>query len=65
MRITEEALNEFIKIYNKECGEELNRSEASKMASRVVALYELLAKKLSDENAKPPKNEHPPIGFRR
>jgi hypothetical protein len=33
MRISEEALNEFIKLYNEEFGKEIGRDEASEMAS--------------------------------
>jgi len=45
-RISDKDLDEFIAIYKEEYGEDVSRSEASEMASRLVMLYQLLAKKL-------------------
>lgn len=66
MRFSEETLDELKRICKVECGEELDRGGAGEIASRVVALYGLLAKKLLDEKTsgpKRPENERPPIGF--
>jgi hypothetical protein len=49
MRIHDTALNEFIQIYREEFGEEINRSEASEMAFRLVTLYEALVKRLPSD----------------
>lgn len=46
MRITDEAVDEFIKLYREEFGHEISRSEASKIAFELVTLYETLAKRL-------------------
>ena len=68
MRISDQALDEFIELYREEFEEEIGRSEASEMASRVVRLYETLARPLSAEDAHgrvPPDDQtHQPIGFR-
>ncbi len=69
MRITDEALDEFIAIYKDEFGEDIDRKEASAMACRVLTLYELLARKLPDEKNLPTgttehDDDHPRIGFR-
>jgi hypothetical protein len=66
MQISKEALCELIAIYKEEYGEELSRSEASEMGSRLLALYELLAKKLPNEQdaaPRPLENVRPPMGF--
>lgn len=44
MPIPDEALEEFVEIYEKEFGEEINRTEATEMAHRVLALCRLLAR---------------------
>ena len=69
MKLSDEALDEFMRIYMEEFGEEITKAEASETASRVVTLYELLAKKLPGEQkspgAKPPTEDDSPrkIGF--
>lgn len=68
VKISDEALNEFIAIYKEDFGDEINRKEASEMASRLVMLYEFLAKKLPNEQISPepmPQLDDPPrkIGF--
>lgn len=55
MKIPDEALDEFIKIYKETFCEELSRSDAEEMASRVVTLYEVLAQKLPNERVPAPK----------
>lgn len=55
MQIPDDALDEFIQIYKKEFKEELTKTEASEMASRLLTLYELLARKLPNEKVSPPK----------
>jgi hypothetical protein len=68
MNITDDALDEFIAIYKEEFGEGINRAEASEMASRVLDVYALLARKLAGETSMPRptrhEDNHPPIGFR-
>ena len=69
MRIPDEALDEFIVIYKEEFGEVINRNEATEIASRIVTLYELLARKLPEKPASsrvPTQRtgDHPQIGFR-
>ena len=69
MQISDEALSEFMTIYKEECGEEIDRTEATEMAHRLVALYTLLAKRLPKETtgagAKCAETRDPrqPIGF--
>lgn len=69
MRIPDQALDEFIEIYKEEFGEDISRREAGEVASRLLALYELLARKLPNERKSPPAptqpvDGHSPIGFR-
>ena len=52
--ISDKSLDEFIAIYKEEYGEELSRTEATEMAHRVLALYKLLARKLSSGRKVPP-----------
>lgn len=66
MQIPNESLDKFMQIYKEEYGEEISRSEANEMASRVIALYELLAKKLPNEQTskpKPPDESPRTMGF--
>lgn len=72
-RIPDAELDEFIAIYKKEFGKELDRTEASEMASRLVMLYALLSRKVPETSAAPPSatrldenppDDRPPIGFR-
>jgi len=60
MRITDEALDEFIELYREERGEEIGRDEANEIASRLVVLYQALARKSPMQPDDPPR---PPIGF--
>ena len=55
MKVSEEALDDFIRIYKEEYGEELSRAEASEMTFRLLTLYELLAKHKSHERSATPK----------
>jgi len=43
MKLSDEQLDEFIRIYKEEFGEELNPSQAQEMASDLLRLYEALA----------------------
>jgi hypothetical protein len=45
MRISDQALNEFIKLYKEEFGDDLGRAEATEMAHRTLALHRLLTRK--------------------
>jgi hypothetical protein len=66
MKISDSALDDFIRIYKEEFKTDIDMSQASEMALRLVTLYELLAKKAPyDENITLPDDPaHPPIGFR-
>jgi hypothetical protein len=46
MQISDEAVDELIKLYKEEFNEDITRSQASEMAFRLVTLYELLSQKL-------------------
>ncbi len=50
MQIPEKALDEFIEIYRSEFGGDIDRNEAREMAQRVLALYQLLSRKLPTEH---------------
>jgi hypothetical protein len=66
MQIPDDSLDDFVAVYKKEVKKKLNRAEASEVASRLLTLYELLAKKLpneQDHTPKPPESERPPLGF--
>ena len=59
MKINNEYLQEFIKLYNKEFGY-ISQADAQEMASRLVDLYALLAEALPSEKeleATPPSEE--------
>lgn len=47
-KISLEAIEEFRRIYQEECREEITLAEATDMAYRVLSLYRLLARKLPD-----------------
>lgn len=66
MRISDEALNEFIGLYKEEFGEEIDRAQASEMAFRLVTLYERLARGTGQDVMPAPLDDppHRPIGFR-
>lgn len=70
MRISDEALDEFVAIYKEEFKEDIDRAEASEMASRLLNLYEMLARTLPNEKTPHPKPRgerdeiHPKVGFR-
>jgi flagellin-specific chaperone FliS len=70
MQTSDDALDEFIAIYRKEFEEDIDRAEAGEMASQLLRLYELLARKLPNEKISNPKprdesdETHPPVGFR-
>ncbi len=51
MQISDEDLKEFMALYEREFGEQLARSKASEMATRLINLYMLLAKPLPSERA--------------
>jgi len=68
MQLSDEAIEEFIKIYEKDFKKKLIREVAREMAIRVITLYELLAKKLPSEQNSPdikPLGDEPhrPMGF--
>lgn len=47
-RIPDAELDEFIAIYREEFGEEIGRTEAAEMASRVLMLYTLISRRLPE-----------------
>ena len=49
MRIDDEQLRKFREGYREEFREEITQAEAHEMLSRLVALYQLLARPLPDE----------------
>lgn len=49
--ISEEHLQEFMRIYEQEFGESITHADASEMAARLVDLYELLLEPLPSEIA--------------
>jgi hypothetical protein len=55
-----ERLEEFRRIYKKVYGEEITLPEASEMAHRLLALYQLLQKPLPGEYAPHHPSQHPP-----
>jgi hypothetical protein len=59
MGISDKALDEFIEIYREEFGEKIDRSAATEMAQRVLALYRLLRRKLPENTM----DDNDPIGF--
>jgi hypothetical protein len=48
VRFSEKAIDEFIQIYEEEYGETIDRTTATAMAYRVLALYRLLRRKLPE-----------------
>jgi hypothetical protein len=51
VRITEQALDEFIKLYAEEFGETLSVDEAREVASNLLELYTLLLRRTPKEQA--------------
>lgn len=55
MRFSNDALDEFRRIYQDEFGEEITRDQAQEMGTRVVTLLRLLLRPLpSDSERTPP-----------
>lgn len=50
MRLSDESLRRFMRLYTEFYGEELTVNDARAMASRVLFLYEHLARPLPDGN---------------
>jgi hypothetical protein len=66
MRVSDEALQELIALYQAEFGEALTTAKAAEMAHRLLALYALLGEKLPHERKLPSSEEaepRRPIGF--
>jgi hypothetical protein len=59
-KVSDERLKEFRRIYKETYNEELTLQEASEMAHRLVALYELLLRPLPGEHAPHPGAPEPP-----
>ena len=52
MRPSDEGVEEFRRLYEELYGEEIDVDAAREMASRVLTLYELLARPLPEETEK-------------
>jgi hypothetical protein len=66
MQLSEDAIREYISLYKDDFGETLTIEEAREMASALVALYELLCRRLPGEQLTPPSSDNPDpprIGF--
>ena len=50
MRISDDALEEFIALYKEEFGEDIDLAHARELAQRVVTLYRLLRRKLPEKS---------------
>ena len=61
MQISDEDLEEFMRLYTAEFGEALSKADASEIAGRFVDLYTLLAEPLPSEQevAAKPSAENP------
>jgi hypothetical protein len=46
MRVSDEALDEFVNIYAEEFGVKITHTQASELSQRVLALYRLLRQTL-------------------
>lgn len=53
VKVSDEALDEFVALYKDEFKEDLTRAEASEMVHRLLMLYELLSQKLPDGESAP------------
>ena len=62
MRISDDDLNEFMSIYEKEFSAQLTRAEASEMVTRLINLYMILTERLPSERTttQPPSTVEPP-----
>jgi hypothetical protein len=64
MSVTEERLQEFIRLYEEETGEKLEHAEASEIVTRLVDIYELLLSptpsEIVERKAMPPPSDLPP-----
>jgi hypothetical protein len=60
MRISDERIEEFRRIYRKAYGEDISVGDARAMAHRLMAMYRLLMQPLPGEpSAHPPSSESP------
>jgi hypothetical protein len=59
-KVSDERLEELRRIYKETYGEEITPQEASEMAHRLLALYELLLRSLPGEHAPHPGVPEPP-----
>lgn len=59
-KVSDERLEEFRRIYKETYGEDLMPQEATEMAHRLLALYELLLRPLPGERASHPPAPEPP-----
>ena len=50
MKVSDEAIREYMEIYRKDIGEELTVQQAREITSRLVALYSVLCKRLPTES---------------
>jgi hypothetical protein len=59
-KVSDERLEELRRIYKDAYGEELTKAEATAMAHRLLALYNLLMQPLSGETSTPAPSRQPP-----
>jgi len=68
MRISDEAIDDFIVIYKQEFDEEISQDAAHAIASRLINLYEALSKGSGRDSVALTNLDQPlhqPIGFRK
>ena len=49
VKLSDEALEEFVKLYKDEFDEDITKAQASEMGFRLVTLYEILSKELPNQ----------------
>lgn len=54
MKLSDEAIREYIDLYRQDFGEELSFERGREIATHLVTLYEMLARPLPREFSKPP-----------
>ena len=64
VKISDEALDEFINLYKHEFNEDISRTQGNEMAFRLMTLYGLLSQKLPEKEITPPDPQRHSIGFR-
>jgi hypothetical protein len=63
MQLSDAAIQEYIRLYREDFGEELSIGEARVIATRLVTLYEVLCRPVPEENATQPSADSLADGF--